>query len=147
MKDLNKLRSEFEAVTETYHCIYNADLDYYFSGSKFVSDKAEIEVNAGWKAWKKAKAQAVPTWISAKVGRPINFGTRVKIKRKAWDEDDNLIIVESEATYDKDSDFCELSNRSYEYETWFDHELKKYLDEDELTHWAPLDKSESGAEG
>ncbi|HFG2460128.1 TPA: hypothetical protein ACGGC0_003732 [Acinetobacter baumannii] len=99
-------------------------------------------------AWlEKAKAQAVPEWISAKVGRPIKFGTRVKIKRKAWDEDDNLIIVESEATYDKDSDFCELSNRSYEYETWFDHELKKYLDEDELTHWAPLDKSESGAEG
>ncbi|HHP4504641.1 TPA: hypothetical protein ACSB4L_003568 [Acinetobacter baumannii] len=60
MTDLNKLRSEFEAVTETYHCIYNADLDYYFSGSKFVSDKAEVEVNAGWKAWKKAKAQAVP---------------------------------------------------------------------------------------
>ena len=60
MKDLNKLRSEFEAVTETYHCIYNADLDYYFSGSKFVSDKAEIEVNSGWKAWKKAQAQAVP---------------------------------------------------------------------------------------
>ncbi|HHX4831968.1 TPA: hypothetical protein ACVB6C_000403 [Acinetobacter baumannii] len=60
MTDLNKLRSEFEAVTETYHCIYNADLDYYFSGSKFVSDKAEIEVNAGWKAWKKAKAQTVP---------------------------------------------------------------------------------------
>lgn len=60
MKDLNKLRSEFEAVTEIYHCIYNADLDYYFSGSKFASDKAEIEVNAGWKAWKKAKAQAVP---------------------------------------------------------------------------------------
>ncbi|WP_228266322.1 DUF551 domain-containing protein, partial [Acinetobacter baumannii] len=98
-----------------------------------------------WSFWNKAKAQAVPEWISAEVGRPIKFGTRVKIKRKAWDEDDNLIIVESEATYDKDSDFCELSNRSYEYETWFDHELKKYLDEDELTHWAPLDKSESGA--
>ncbi|HAV4234139.1 hypothetical protein QZK27_03085 [Acinetobacter baumannii] len=60
MTDLNKLRSEFEAVTDIYHCIYNADLDYYFSGSKFASDKAEIEVNAGWKSWKKAKAQAVP---------------------------------------------------------------------------------------
>ncbi|MCA4445104.1 DUF551 domain-containing protein [Acinetobacter baumannii] len=95
----------------------------------------------------KAKAQAVPTWISAEVGSPIKFGTRVKIKRKSWDEEDNLIFVESEATYDKDSDFCELSNRSYEYETWFDHELNRYLDEDELTHWAPLDKSESGAEG
>ncbi|APJ18507.1 hypothetical protein [Acinetobacter baumannii] len=67
MTDLNKLRSEFEAVTETYHCIYNADLDYYFSGSKFVSDKAEIEVNAGWKAWKKAKAQAVPNEIINKI--------------------------------------------------------------------------------
>ncbi|HCQ9598710.1 TPA: hypothetical protein OMQ00_003424, partial [Acinetobacter baumannii] len=52
MTDLNKLRSEFEAVTDIYHCIYNADLDYYFSGSKFASDKAEIEVNAGWKSWK-----------------------------------------------------------------------------------------------
>ncbi|MDV5262482.1 hypothetical protein [Acinetobacter baumannii] len=60
MTDLNKLRSEFEAVTDIYHCIYNADLDYYFRGSKFASDKAEIEVNAGWKSWKKAKAQAVP---------------------------------------------------------------------------------------
>jgi len=60
MTDLNKLRSEFEAVTDIYHCIYNADLDYYFSGSKFASDKAEIEVNAGWKSWKKTKAQAVP---------------------------------------------------------------------------------------
>ncbi|MBJ9495484.1 hypothetical protein GHT20_006225 [Acinetobacter baumannii] len=60
MTDLNKLRSEFEAVTDIYHCIYNADLDYYFSGSKYASGKAEIEVNAGWKAWKKAKAQAVP---------------------------------------------------------------------------------------
>ncbi|EIR6368022.1 TPA: hypothetical protein JH960_003807 [Acinetobacter baumannii] len=60
MTDLNKEREAFEAVTDIYHCIYNADLDYYFSGSKFASDKAEIEVNAGWKAWKKAKAQAVP---------------------------------------------------------------------------------------
>lgn len=100
-----------------------------------------------WSFWNKAKAQAVPEWISAEVGSPIKFGTRVKIKRKSWDEEDNLIFVESEATYDKDSDFCELSNRSYEYETWFDHELNRYLDEDELTHWAPLDKSESGAEG
>ncbi|MEQ1225195.1 hypothetical protein [Acinetobacter pittii] len=112
-------------------------------------------VNSGWAMWKKAvtfmkekaKAQAVPVWISAEVGSPIKFGTRVKIKRKSWDEEDNLIYVESEATYDKDSDFCELSNRTHEYETWFDHELNRYLDEDELTHWAPMDKSESGAEG
>ncbi|KGH49039.1 hypothetical protein GS19_15820 [Acinetobacter idrijaensis] len=57
--DINKEREAFEAVTNTYHCIYNADLNYYFSGSKFVGDKAEIEVNAGWKAWQ-AKSQAVP---------------------------------------------------------------------------------------
>lgn len=59
MIDLNKERVAFEAVTNIYHCIYNADLNYYFSGSKFVGDKAEIEVNAGWKAWQ-AKAKAVP---------------------------------------------------------------------------------------
>lgn len=58
--DLQKEREAFEAVTNIYHCIYDADLNYYLSGSKFVSDKAEIEVNAGWKAWQAAKAQAVP---------------------------------------------------------------------------------------
>lgn len=58
--DIQKEREAFEAVTSVYHCIYNADLNYYFSGSKFVGDKAEIEVNSGWKAWQAAKAQAVP---------------------------------------------------------------------------------------
>ncbi|WP_436872691.1 DUF551 domain-containing protein [Acinetobacter haemolyticus] len=77
-------------------------------------------------------------WISVEIGVPAKYGTRVKIKRKSWDEEDNLIFVESEATYDKDSDFSELSNRSYEYETWFDHQLNQYLEEDELTHWMPL---------
>ena len=67
--DLQKEREAFEAVTNTYHCIYNADLNYYFSGSKFVGDKAEIEVNAGWKAWQ-AKSQAVPEWISVKNAMP-----------------------------------------------------------------------------
>lgn len=54
--NIEKEREAFEAVTNIYHCIYNADLNYYFSGSKFVSDKAEIEANAGWKAWLAAKA-------------------------------------------------------------------------------------------
>lgn len=56
--DLQKEREAFEAVTSIYHCIYNADLNYYFSGSKFVGNKAEIEVNAGWKAWQAAKAES-----------------------------------------------------------------------------------------
>ena len=56
--DLQKEREAFEAVTSVYHCIYNADLNYYFSGSKFVGNKAEIEVNAGWKAWQAAKAES-----------------------------------------------------------------------------------------
>ena len=58
--DLQKEREAFEVVTNIYHCVYNTDLNYYFSGSKFVGDKAEIEVNAGWKAWQAAKAQAIP---------------------------------------------------------------------------------------
>lgn len=56
--DLQKEREAFEAVTSIYHCIYNADLNYYFSGSKFVGNKAEIEVNAGWKAWQAAKVES-----------------------------------------------------------------------------------------
>lgn len=68
--DLQKEREAFEAVTCVYHCIYNADLNYYFSGSKFVGNKAEIEVNAGWKAWQAAKAQAAPQWISTSERMP-----------------------------------------------------------------------------
>ncbi|MFY5250940.1 DUF551 domain-containing protein, partial [Acinetobacter baumannii] len=133
--------------TEISHLMMMHSDEYNEDELRVICNHAACEIDRLRAELEKAKAQTVPEWISAKVGRPIKFGTRVKIKRKAWDEDDNLIIVESEATYDKDSDFCELSNRSYEYETWFDHELKKYLDEDELTHWAPLGKSESGAEG
>lgn len=82
MTDLNKLRSEFEAVTDIYHCIYNADLDYYFSGSKFASDKAEIEVNAGWKAWKKAKAQAVPDgWAIVPQELPLDMALKIAKER------------------------------------------------------------------
>ncbi|KCY22502.1 hypothetical protein [Acinetobacter baumannii] len=131
--------------TEISHLMMMHSDEYNEDELRVICHHAACEIDKLRAELEKAKAQTVPEWISAEVGRPIKFGTRVKIKRKAWDEDDNLIIVESEATYDKDSDFCELSNRSYEYETWFDHELKKYLDEDELTHWAPLDKSESGA--
>ena len=60
MNSIQKEREAFEAATNIYHCIYNADLNYYFSGSKFVGDKAETQVNAGWKAWQAAKAQAIP---------------------------------------------------------------------------------------
>ncbi|MDC5467240.1 hypothetical protein NRA61_16985 [Acinetobacter baumannii] len=154
MTGLNKLRSEFEAQHSDkvfkivkFDEATNAYCLHAHLPLTEINLSALAEINYGWDLWQKAKAQAVPEWISAEVGRPIKFGTRVKIKRKSWDEEDNLIFVESEATYDKDSDFCELSNRSYEYETWFDHELNRYLDEDELTHWAPFDKSESGAEG
>lgn len=68
--EIQKEREAFEAATNIYHCIYNADLNYYFSGSKFVGDKAETQVNAGWKAWQAAKAQAVPKWISVKDNLP-----------------------------------------------------------------------------
>ncbi|EMG9695730.1 hypothetical protein P1D17_004165 [Acinetobacter baumannii] len=154
MTGLNKLRSEFEAQHSDkvfkivkFDEATNAYCLHAHLPLTEINLSALAEINYGWDLWQKAKAQAVPQWINVEVGVPVNFGTRVKIKRKSWDEEDNLIFVESEATYDKDSDFCELSNRTYEYETWFDHELKKYLEEDEITHWAPLDKSESGAEG
>ncbi len=133
--------------TEISHLMMMHADEYNEDELRVICNHAACEIDRLRAELEKAKAQAVPQWINVEVGVPVNFGTRVKIKRKSWDEEDNLIFVESEATYDKDSDFCELSNRTYEYETWFDHELKKYLEEDEITHWAPLDKSESGAEG
>ena len=96
------------------------------------------EINSSWCTWQAAKAQAVQGWISVEDGLPAKFGMRVRIKRNWWDEDDNDVVVESEATFDKDSDFCELSHKTYEYETWFDHQLNKYLDEGYVTHWMPL---------
>ncbi|WP_099476212.1 hypothetical protein [Acinetobacter pittii] len=133
--------------TEISHLMMMHADEYNEDELRVICHNSACEIDRLRAELEKAKAQAVPVWISAEVGSPIKFGTRVKIKRKSWDEEDNLIYVESEATYDKDSDFCELSNRTHEYETWFDHELNRYLDEDELTHWAPMDKSESGAEG
>lgn len=142
MTNMNKERKDFIEAMKKNGCpmwMFERDEDGNFE---------DMGMAYAWYAWQeKVKAQTVPQWINVEVGVPVKFGTRVKIKRKSWDEEDNLIFVESEATYDKDSDFCELSNRTHEYETWFDHELKKYLEEDEITHWAPLDKTgNSGAQ-
>lgn len=153
MNDINKEREAFEALPEIKPHLDHGNVQWSDEYKTYVSDFKSLHivvcyVRGAWFGWQeKAKAQTVPQWINVEVGVPVKFGTRVKIKRKSWDEEDNLIFVESEATYDKDSDFCELSNRTHEYETWFDHELKKYLEEDEITHWAPLDKTgNSGAQ-
>ncbi|HCT1755689.1 TPA: hypothetical protein OXK50_000796 [Acinetobacter baumannii] len=76
MTDLNKLRSEFEGIPEI-----KTHLDH---GNVFWSDKnqtyaSEFQclhavacyVNGAWFGWQeKAKAQAVPTWISVKDEEP-----------------------------------------------------------------------------
>ncbi|MFY6776666.1 DUF551 domain-containing protein, partial [Acinetobacter baumannii] len=87
--------------TEISHLMMMHSDEYNEDELRVICNHAACEIDRLRAELEKAKAQTVPEWISAKVGRPIKFGTRVKIKRKAWDEDDNLIIVESEATYDK----------------------------------------------
>lgn len=128
--------------TEISHLITSHIDDYNEDDVRLICHYAANEIDRLRAKLAKATPEGfvleLESWISVEIGTPAKFGTRVKIKRKSWDEEDNLVFIESEATYDKDSDFCELSNRSYEYETWFDHSLNKYLEEDELTHWMPL---------
>lgn len=150
--DINKEREAFELLEHIKPYLNNVIFDQcsntYISEDicEPICNHSGRVVNSGWLSWQAAKATPEgfvleqKNWISVEIGTPAKFGTRFKIKRKSWDEEDNLVFIESEATYDKDSDFCELSNRSYEYETWFDHSLNKYLEEDELTHWMPLTK-------
>ncbi|MFW2562433.1 DUF551 domain-containing protein [Acinetobacter baumannii] len=160
MTDLNKLRSEFEAVTEIYHCIYNADLDYYFSGSKFASDKAEIEVNAGWKSWKKAKAQAVPEWISVEDRMPEPLrNVLVLIDANPAKNQNQMVahfIPKFTEEYHGDDDWYDYDEErgcGYVKEGWYANtvyigdEYSSYFIEEKVAHWKPLkEASESGAE-
>ncbi|MFW2099097.1 DUF551 domain-containing protein [Acinetobacter johnsonii] len=139
--DVEKEREAFQKFCEENFDFERHEQTYFDEQTQcYENDIGEDteSINMAWSAWQAAKAQAVQGWISVEDGLPAKFGMRVRIKRNWWDEDDNDVVVESEATFDKDSDFCELSHKTYEYETWFDHQLNKYLDEGYVTHWMPL---------
>ncbi|AUC07355.1 hypothetical protein BVG18_10950 [Acinetobacter lwoffii] len=101
--DLQKEREAFEAVTNIYHCIYNADLNYYFSGSKFVGDKAEMEVNAGWKAWQAAIAR-MEVRINTLDEMLLNQGEALA-QAKAQAVPEGFVLVK---TSDRDQEMLEL---------------------------------------
>ncbi|EMO2546339.1 hypothetical protein ACWY3I_002573 [Acinetobacter baumannii] len=77
MTDLNKLRSEFEAQhSEKVFKIVKFDeaTNAYCLHAHLplteINLSALAEINYGWDLWQKAKAQAVPTWISVKDEEP-----------------------------------------------------------------------------
>lgn len=133
MLDLNKLRSEFEAIPEI-----KAHLDH---GNIFWSDKnqtyaSEFQclhavacyVNGAWFMFQeKAKAQAVPTWISVKDEEPPT-DTMVLI---CWSDSPDVQPEIDYMTCDEDLNHI-----------WANFEI------DPPTHWMYFHKvpSESGAE-
>ncbi|UAB15235.1 DUF551 domain-containing protein [Acinetobacter baumannii] len=71
MLDLNKLRSEFEAQHSDkvfkivkFDEATNAYCLHAHLPLTEINLSALAEINYGWDLWQKAKAQAVPTWIS-----------------------------------------------------------------------------------
>ncbi|MDC5022010.1 DUF551 domain-containing protein [Acinetobacter baumannii] len=71
MTDLNKLRSEFEAQHSDkvfkivkFDEATNAYCLHAHLPLTEINLSALAEINYGWDLWQKAKAQAVPTWIS-----------------------------------------------------------------------------------
>lgn len=126
MKDLNKLRSEFEAIPEI-----KPHLDH---GNVFWSDKnqayasefqclhvAACYVNGAWFMFQeKAKAQAVPVWISSDFMKP--------------DEGDLVLGISA----------TKLAKFNVYQVVALDE-----FDECEINYWMPLPTapSESGAEG
>ncbi|HCW3772373.1 hypothetical protein [Acinetobacter baumannii] len=77
MTGLNKLRSEFEAQHSDkvfkivkFDEATNAYCLHAHLPLTEINLSALAEINYGWDLWQKAKAQAVPTWISVKDEEP-----------------------------------------------------------------------------
>ncbi|MDN8086182.1 DUF551 domain-containing protein [Acinetobacter baumannii] len=140
MTDLNKLRSEFEGIPEI-----KAHLDH---GNVFWSDKnqtyaSEFQclhavacyVNGAWFMFQeKAKAQAVPEWISVD---------------DKWPEYGQSTLVVISGQTQTRVFFRDGSDRSKDWiEPVNDDDCHNTICWEKVTHWMPLPKapSESGAE-
>lgn len=138
MTDLNKLRSEFEEALGK-HNIHNVHLctvfdfkrNEYFPSDVCAPSEDRIvdSINLSWKMWQeKAKAQAVPTWISVKDEEP-PLDTSVLI---CWADAPDITPEQDYMTCDDD----------------LNHIWANFYS-DPPTHWMNFHKvpSESGAEG
>ncbi|MGS4874330.1 DUF551 domain-containing protein [Acinetobacter nosocomialis] len=134
MTDLNKLRSEFEAQHSDkvfkivkFDEATNAYCLHAHLPLTEINLSALAEINYGWDLWQKAKAQAVPTWISVKDEEPPT-DTMVLI---CWSDSSDVQPEIDYMTCDEDLNHI-----------WANFEI------DPPTHWMYFHKvpSESGAE-
>ncbi len=135
MTDLNKLRSEFEQIHEIKEMFANNnELKWCIKSVRYVNHRVFQDAETGFinGAWfmfqEKAKAQAVPTWISVKDEEPPT-DTMVLI---CWSDSPDVQPEIDYMTCDED----------------LNHIWANFY-KDPPTHWMHFHKvpSESGAEG
>lgn len=134
MTDLNKEREAFERLPlaelaiKSEFVYYNEETNSYWPNEDFCPSDAPETMNFAWEAWQeKAKAQAVPTWISVKDEEPPT-DTMVLI---CWSDSPDVQPEIDYMTCDEDLNHI-----------WANFEI------DPPTHWMYFHKvpSESGAE-
>lgn len=163
MTDLNKLRSEFENLPEIAE-ILNEEKSH-FNGDFYdlpFNSCAESFINGAWFGWQeKAKAQAVPEWISVEVQMPESLRNVLVLLDANPAKNQNQMVAHfipkfTEEYHGDDDwyDYDEDRGCGYVKEGWYANtayigdEYSSYFIEEKVTHWKPLkEASESGAEG
>jgi Protein of unknown function (DUF551) len=167
MTDLNKLRSEFEATPEIKAIL--EVMTVKFVAGFYVSVGFGIEIytpynallNFAWDLWQeKAKAQAVPEWISVEVQMPESLRNVLVLLDANPAKNQNQMVAHfipkfTEEYHGDDDwyDYDEDRGCGYVKEGWYANtayigdEYSSYFIEEKVTHWKPLkEASESGAE-
>lgn len=143
MTDLNKLRSEFEGTPEIKEMLKNNDeLRWCVESNRYINHRVFQDAETGFinGAWflfeRRAKAQAVPEWISVDVKLPEIADASVL----AHFQNGSIETVHIEDWFkDITSGFDEAGNQTF---------TKWYLKaSNTITHWMPLPEApiETGA--
>ncbi|EPS3324294.1 DUF551 domain-containing protein [Acinetobacter baumannii] len=157
MLDLNKEREAFLNTFQYYKgrrdIIFSHEHELFMTRSNNPSEVAQKEIsnmNSRWDAWlrcakhrdaelEKAKAQAVPEWISVKDGLP-SYEESVLIKTNKGTVQGYLF---------QDEEYSEMEGEYIKLDCWQDEFHDDLIEYSDVTHWMPLPTalSESGAEG
>lgn len=174
MTDLNKLRSEFESNEYIKSIIQNFEWSEEFNNYQIkdcvingnIFDLLEAKndeqlLNGAWFGWQeKAKAQAVPVWISVDDHMPESLRNVLVLLDANPAKNQNQMVAHfipkfTEEYHGDDDwyDYDEDRGCGYVKEGWYANtayigdEYSSYFIEEKVTHWKSLkEASESGAE-
>lgn len=162
MTDLNKLRSEFESdladhlIERDANGFYiNDEIQNYWEKHLLKAQIKELKAEL-----EKAKAQAVPEWISVEVQMPESLRNVLVLLDANPAKNQNQMVAHfipkfTEEYHGDDDwyDYDEDRGCGYVKEGWYANtayigdEYSSYFIEEKVTHWKPLkEASESGAE-